>query len=389
MIREIKLSPEELDRYNTKLFPEQYHYKYFPYKYRLIVDGERWEHSVALKSGSDNRVSALLWGDAVRKVEGESLADLAAHFSDLELVLSDIRKPQSSLTFDFLEIRCDRRESSPTMQVVFKVDQDFNLWAAPFSIADFAASIEAAVRAHPELDFQYWQRRQEIQKGFGVSTRVPVNESLGAVLSIASLNDLEGYVEAALAQHKLVRVQFNFPSLVRNACEQYLLYFVQFLSDLGIEAQAELKEEAQKTLFTVVPTDQSQALTQIWKALEVYLHLPGSKEFETAAAHLDDIAVYQLKANLAHLHGQAQLMLAQLQLMRATISVKDTEIALLKERFDLQRFSEPAEPSAKAGDEAEAIVPGYLGVKKLVLWDFLEIELPEMLRKLKRRLGAT
>ena len=136
-MREIKLS-EELDRYNTKLFPPQYHYKYFPYKYRLIVDGERWEESVALKS--DDRISALLWGDVVKKVENLPLAELAVHFSDLELALSENRESPFSWAFDFMELRCTKRDAQSMTQVVFKIDQDFNYWSAPFSISDPAAA---------------------------------------------------------------------------------------------------------------------------------------------------------------------------------------------------------------------------------------------------------
>ena len=383
-MREIKLS-EELDRYNTKLFPPQYHYKYFPYKYRLIVDGERWEESVALNSGGDERVSALLWGEAVRRVENLSLAELEVHFSDLELALSENRESPFSWAFDFMELRCTKRDAQSMTQVVFKIDQDFNYWSEPFSISDLAATMEAATKSHPEYGFSYWQRGQDIQKGFGISTRVSASDSVKTVLSISTLADFENYVEATLARHKMVRVQFNFPSSIRNACEQYLVYFVQFLGDLGIDASAELKEEAHHTLFTVRPKDQNQALALIWKALDIYLHIPGSKGFEAATAQLNDIAVYQLRAIVAHLRGQEQLTLARIQLMNATIAAKDTEIALLKEKFDLHRFSELVEPSPSESNEVEAIWPGYFGIKKLVLWDFLEIELPEMLRRLKRR----
>lgn len=384
-MRQIKLS-EELDRYNTKLFPPQYHYKYFPFKYRLIVDGERWEQSVALQSGGDGRVSALLWEDGVRKVEGLSLTELAAHFSDLGLILADIHASPFGWAFDFLELRLNKREAESKIQIVFKIDQDSELWSGPFSISNLAEAMQAVVSAHPELGFSYWQGDQKLQKGFGISSWVSASDSVTTILTLSSLVNFENHVEAALAADKLVRIQFNFPSSIKSACEQYLIYFVQFLSDLGIEALAELKEEAHNVLFTVKPKDRDQALAQIWTALKIYLQIPGLTDFETAVDRLDDIAVYQLKANLAHLHGQVQLAAAQLQLKNATISAKDAEIALLKERFDLNRFSEHKEKKTTDANEAEPIIEGVVAVRKLVLWEFLEIELPKILRKLKRRL---
>jgi hypothetical protein len=50
-----------------------------------------------------------------------------------------------------------------------------------------------------------------------------------------------------------VTAVFEFPAPIKSACEQYLLYFAQFLRDLGIEAEAELKEEAGRVLFSVTP----------------------------------------------------------------------------------------------------------------------------------------
>lgn len=69
---------------------------------------------------------------------------------------------------------------------------------------------------------------------------------------------------------------FNFPNNIKSSCEQYLLYFAQFLQDLGINATSDLKEEAEKVLFSVTPTDDVEALDKIREALAVYLNLPSS-----------------------------------------------------------------------------------------------------------------
>ena len=86
-------------------------------------------------------------------------------------------------------------------------------------------------------------------------------------------------VNEKLTENELQNVfitSFNFPEQVKLSCEQYLLYFAQFLKDLGINATSNLKEETGKVLFSVTPSDDKQALDKIREALAIYLKLPAS-----------------------------------------------------------------------------------------------------------------
>jgi hypothetical protein len=387
-VRQIKLS-EELDRYNSKLFPPQFYDKYLPYKYRLIVDGQRWEQTIALPGGADGRLSALLWGDAVHNLKTAPLADLAIHFSDLSFALTEVRDSPFSWTFDVIEFRFPRREPQPSWQIVFKVDRDFELWTETFSIAQLSAAIRTVTAAHPELEFTYWQRDQRLQKGFGISTQIPADASLQSVLTLPRLVHLEQHIEAALVPDKLIRVQFAFPDSIKSACEQYLIYFIQFLRDLGIHAGAELKDEAHSVLFTVRPKDEHQALSQIWEALQIYLQIPSLRELEIVSASSNHIAVSQLKANVSHLQAQLHLAAALLQAKEASISAKDAEIAMLREHLDLRLFSADADAEADQPDDAEPLIEGFVDVKKFELAKgSLEINAPEVLRKLKEMIRS-
>ena len=85
---------------------------------------------------------------------------------------------------------------------------------------------------------------------------------------------------------------------MKIACEQYLLYFAQFLQDLGINATSNLKEEAGKVLFSVTPTDDVEALDKIHEALAVYLNLPTSPiEYDESFAAM---RLQQQVENLQH-----------------------------------------------------------------------------------------
>src|SRR6185437_3359491 len=71
---------------------------------------------------------------------------------------------------------------------------------------------------------------------------------------------------------------FDFPAPIKTACEQYLVYFVQFLEDLGIKANSEIKEDAGRVLFSITPVDGQSALGRIKEALEIYLETAGQRE---------------------------------------------------------------------------------------------------------------
>lgn len=104
-----------------------------------------------------------------------------------------------------------------------------------------------------------------------VSKGVSVMESVlkKAIASLfANLND------------EFLSTLFEFPEHLRTSCKQYLIYFVQFLADLGYEAETELKEDANKTLFKITPKDGKEALTNIREALAIYLNAPGSPDFD-------------------------------------------------------------------------------------------------------------
>jgi hypothetical protein len=114
------------------------------------------------------------------------------------------------------------------------------------------------------------------------------------------------------------------------------------------------------------------------------LGLPLTAEFATAAAQFRDVAVSQLQANVFHLQSQIMLAKAAIELKNAALGAKDAHIALLQDRIDLRVFQPQTQPTeADAGKEE--LVKDVLSVKKYD-FKFLEINFPELLRKLKRKI---
>ena len=206
--------------------------------------------------------------------------------------------------------------------------------------------------------------------------------------TIRSIHE-EATAKLLAAQHAdSLTTTFNFPPEFATACEQYLLYFVQFLADLGIEAQAEVQHTAAEVLFRVTPSEGREALERVREALDAYLQLPTDPSFAVVAAQETDLAVRQLEANVFHLQGQ-------LAIAKAVLQAKDAQIEALElSNFRLRQIgggevqaSGPGGAAPASGTEdTEAIIPGVVSVKVVEKGGFV-LHTPELLRRLKRRIG--
>ena len=86
---------------------------------------------------------------------------------------------------------------------------------------------------------------------------------------------------------------------------------------MGIEADAELKEESHRVLFAVTPRTGQEGLERIRDALDAYLRFPGAPDMAGLVARYPDTAVAQLYANVLHLQSQVVLAKSALQMKDA------------------------------------------------------------------------
>lgn len=218
-----------------------------------------------------------------------------------------------------------------------------------FSVQDTATTIEAEARRHS-----------------GILTQLHE-------LTVMSLR-------SQLRQDSVV-TYFNFPKEVRIPCEQYLLYFIQFLKDLGVEANAELQHEAGQVLFTVRPVDRQEALDMIRTALETYLQLPSNPISDSPGVEYE-IAVQRLAANIDHLKGQLRLARAELRLADATIQTQQVAISRLLGDGVIGESLKDITPRPKDEDK-EYVLKDLIIIKRIEGKGF-EINLPELFRKFRR-----
>jgi hypothetical protein len=216
-------------------------------------------------------------------------------------------------------------------------------------------------------------------KEIGIAYEATVREYLSydnidkLLLKLYQRKDLRISISEDEQPRESVKIVLDFPEEVEVYCEQYLVYFVQFLKDLGVSATSELKHEAGKVLFSVTPTDQNEALDKIRSALEVYLALPSEK-----LTHSSDnpVEVQRLSANIHHLQGQLSIAQAVLQAEEAAIQAQQISINnLLSENV--------IDITPKKAEDKEEFLGGTIALTKYQNKG-VEINLAEIFRKLKR-----
>lgn len=183
-----------------------------------------------------------------------------------------------------------------------------------------------------------------------------------------------------------VLMLFDFPPPVRVICGQYLLYFEQFLRDVGVEVHTTISDQAGQLLFSVTPEDKNEALHNIRAALAIYLRLPLSPIGDTTH---ESIAAQRLEANLMQLNSQLRLASAEIQLKNAEIQAQDTTIENQRRMIAFQkRFlsGEVVVDSLKEmkpkPEDPEDLIPGIITLKPLLVKG-VQINLGEILRRVK------
>lgn len=176
-----------------------------------------------------------------------------------------------------------------------------------------------------------------------------------------------------------VAVLFDFPEDVRVPCEQYLLYFGQFLRDLGVQSTSDLSHEAGQVLFTVTPTDSHTALDKVRAALNVYLRLPSSP---VSDAGDDEIAVQRLESTVLRLQGDLRLASAELQAKNMTIQAQQLIIQTQKGLLNGEIVFDSIKDVTPSADDKEKLLGGIVALATYKEKG-VEVNLAELYRKLK------
>ncbi len=185
---------------------------------------------------------------------------------------------------------------------------------------------------------------------------------------------------------------FNFPEALKIPCEQYLLYFAQFLQDLGINATSNLTEEAGKVLFSVTPTDDIEALDKIREALAVYLNLPSSP-----IVYDESFAAMRLQQQVENLQHSQKMAVREIQLNEKLLlaqsdMIREKNVTISQQQSIIEKLSNKSImiDSAENKEELEEV---YKGIKvgkseSLIKWLGLHLNLATVIKEaVKNTLG--
>ena len=194
----------------------------------------------------------------------------------------------------------------------------------------------------------------------------------------AALEEASGQKWRARASKKgdAAVFSFTFPEPVRAACTQYLLYFSEFLRDIGVSVTTQLSETLTAVLFKVTPADKNVALKNIEEALRIYLALaqvPIKIPEPTAP-----LAERKLAETIAHLNQQ-------LRLAQAITTAQHVRIQDQSEIIELQRQLLTSQPKKAEGQDREELFDGSVALT-VFKWKGVEVSLASIFRRVRKLL---
>lgn len=278
----------------------------------------------------------------------EIVVDLGQLLEDekRDLFLHDLIIDDEDSQFSEIHLRIKFSSNNEILLRLYGIGLFFNLaWRNTFSLIEYIKFVQNDIA--PGLESEDFVNGLHTQ---GFHLQLPdLNITLQQGINYAVERFKFAHQKAFQELSKNIKINslstrfLNFPDEVRVPCEQYLLYFAEFLRDLGVNAMAEIKHEAGEVLFNITPLNSNQALDNIKNALDVYLQLPKS-ELILVEDHEFEIAMLKVKANVDHLKSQLSLAKAEIrvkekeiQALEATLEAKDISIQNLRERFEQQK----------------------------------------------------
>lgn len=368
-----------------------------PLRAVLIIDGVEYKKHVDIFR--INEADSYKKGDLLRASIFDETARgrLFAHrFNDLprELVKIELNHqyllPLGELLFSMKEIE---REGTEEFSLIFILDFYPQNWKQLWSFSEYQSEFFTVATQQDLAGVRYEMRDSSIDElSFDtlfdkiVFTDIDANSTINkeALKKVKVLQQIHELTIASLTKklhESSVVMHFDFPEEVRVPCEQYLLYFVQFLKDLGVQATAELLHQAGQVLFAVTPSDKDEALDKIREALGTYLQLPSKPTADSLNVE-QEVAVQRLSANIDHLKSQLRLAHAELRLAGATIQTQQVTIKHLLSGEVIIESLKDVTPKPDR-DNKQELLGGTVTLTKYN-WKGVEFDLAEIFRKLRQ-----
>ncbi|MFS0556566.1 hypothetical protein [Brevibacillus sp. 179-C9.3 HS] len=318
-------------------------------KYCIIINGETLDITNTYVSSLRDRVFSLHsydYEDSLKIADTYSFRELVfnnsivSYISNISLFL-----PIEGVEFsDYLRIIS---ENDTKLRVCheFKID-DFEHWKKPWSIAEYAK----VMKEFTTMRGLSWDEDEVITNGFSIIWEIDnldmkVRDFYERSSPIArEIHDQSIVILRSQSSPNTLVSLFSFPEHIKIACEQYLLFFVTFLKEIGINATGDLVHQAGDVLFSITPESKEIALEQIQRALQIYLQLPENPAFQNYQLTTNDMNVQQLIATIQHFQSQLMFYQSMLQLQQATIQAQQSTIDVYLKTIGASHVSNNIQP---------------------------------------------
>lgn len=308
-------------------------------KYRTLrvkVNGKYDKKSYVFKSyqNNDEKKIIIYSQDIIDTILNETISYLLYEgIGCIEIPLDELYRPVTVEENDSAEIFIEKNLNKYSIGVRFQYDSEY--WKRGYSISEKVSNLSRITNNKDKILFEI-EDTETTLNGFTFYKDIEsIDNILKNEIDVFMSHIIEIFQESnELLKHRnrdIAYFEFNIDDSIKVACKQYLVYFTQFLEDIGISAKSELKDEINKILFEVVPSDKTIALKKIKECLEIYIQLIDCKEIQVYNNY-NNIAIMQLKSNISHLNSQ--LMLANTIIEQQKISIdllKNAKASLVEE----------------------------------------------------------
>lgn len=302
-----------------------------------------------------------------------SFHDIAPNIGYIEIEI-DVGNPNFRLLAGFVAEKEYSRSFAPhkislevkvTGTFIFILAPELEEWKKPWSIKEFE---DVCNTLSPQYlsDVTVSPGFQTMTFSFPVDTPSTLSNEVDIRFKklVNLISTIEDRLQQSINENSLI-TYFNFPEEIRESCEQYLLYFVRFLKNVGVEADAAIEHESGKAgqvLFKVTPKSGKQALDKVRQALNIYLQLAEVRDMGDNPAK--SIEVLRLEAQISHFQSQRSLALAEIQYKDSIIENKEELIAQLKDHvFFLHSILQA--PTPKDDKKSKDVMGGMLTIGQL------------------------
>ncbi|WP_181316435.1 hypothetical protein [Photobacterium kishitanii] len=266
-------------------------------------------------------------GKFIEMLTGTKIEDIPSNIDFYIDGLPDDFSPVIAVSLD---------HSKNGMSLLLQLDfVDLDAWNEPYSYGSYVDYLDELIEGQ-SIPIKKYSKHESVSSPYlaalGVTFHLDEGDVVESILSYAkkiSLAQKQVHVTLVNKEPKDALVKlFSFPKEYEAICVQYLVWFGEFLAELGIKAQVISEQNGTSTKFIVAPEDAEETLAQVEKLFYTYLSLPYA-EFLPAS----NSDVYN-KVLLLNLKAQVDYFKTQIELKEATIEMKSTTIRTLQTRYE-------------------------------------------------------